>query len=285
MICRLEELVELAQKNPPTRVAIAAAAHNLVLESVRRAVDLGLIVPVLVGREADIRTEAGAIGWDLKDIEIVPTETNKMAATVAVELVRQGKVKVLMKGYLHTDEMLHAVLKQDTGLRTDRLLSHVFVMEVPTYHKLLLITDAINIRPGSCKSGHYAERGRPGAQAVRCPGSRCVIGRSTQHFVRVHVPAWQMAEQGRISTTSWAADSDIATAARDKGIVSPVSGDADVVVVPDLDSGNILSKNLEYLASAKMAGIVMGALAPVVLTSRSDPPGARVYSLALASLL
>jgi len=149
MIKRLQELIDLAQKNKPTRVAVAAAAHNLVLESVQRAVSLGLIIPILVGKEEDIRAEAERIGWDLQGVEIVATPTNKAAATAAVDLVRQGRASVLMKGYLHTDEMLRAVLAHDTGLRTDRLLSHVFVLEVPTYHKLLLITDAaINITPG-----------------------------------------------------------------------------------------------------------------------------------------
>jgi phosphotransacetylase len=297
MICRLEELVELAQKDPPTRVAIAAAAHNLVLESVRRAVDLGLIIPVLVGREEDIRAEAQAIGWDLKDIEIVPTETNKMAATVAVELVRKGKVKVLMKGYLHTDEMLHAVLKQDTGLRTDRLLSHVFVMEVPTYHKLLLITDAaINIQPDIVQKAAITQNAVDLARKLGVQVPK-VAALSSIETINPNIPSTvhaaclsKMAERGQIKGAivdgPLAFDNAIsAQAAAEKGIVSPVSGDVDVVVVPDLDSGNILSKNLEYLASAKMAGIVMGALAPVVLTSRSDPPRARVYSLALAGLL
>ncbi len=152
MIRKLQELINLARKNPPTRVAVAAAAHELVLESVQRAVDLGLIEPLLVGRADEIRQLAEALGWNLRDDQIVGTPTNHAAAAVAVDLVRQGRAQVLMKGYLHTDEMLKAVLRQDAGLRTDRLLSHVFVLEVPTYHKLLLITDAaINITPDIAK--------------------------------------------------------------------------------------------------------------------------------------
>ena len=130
MITRLHELVEIAQENEPSRVAVAAAAHKLVLQSVQRAVERGLIVPFLVGREDDIREEADAIGWRLTDEMIVPTSTNLAAAEVAVDLVRQGEAEILMKGYLHTDEMLRAILRQDTGLRTDRLLTHVFVLEV-----------------------------------------------------------------------------------------------------------------------------------------------------------
>jgi phosphotransacetylase len=297
MIKRLQELIDLAQKNQPTRVAVAAAAHNLVLESVQRAVSLGLIIPILVGKEEDIRAEAERVGWDLQGVEIVATQTNKAAATAAVDLVRQGKASVLMKGYLHTDEMLRAVLAHDTGLRTDRLLSHVFVLEVPTYHKLLLITDAaINITPGITEKAAITQNAVDLAQKLGVEQVK-VAALSSIETINPNIPSTvhaaclsKMAERGQIRGAivdgPLAFDNAIsATAAREKGIVSPVSGDADVVVAPDLDSGNILSKNLEYLAQARMAGIVMGASAPVVLTSRSDPPRARVYSLALASLL
>jgi phosphotransacetylase len=297
MITRLEELVELASKNPPTRVAVAAAAHKLVLESVQRAVQHGLIIPLLVGRADDIRAEAAAIGWELANEQIVPTATNKAAADAAVDLVRRGEAQVLMKGYLHTDEMLHAVLQHDTGLRTDRLLSHVFVLEVPTYHKLLLITDAaINITPGISEKAAITQNAVDLARKLGVDRPK-VAALSSIETINPNIPSTvhaaclsKMAERGQIKGAivdgPLAFDNAIsAEAARDKGIVSPVSGDVDVVVVPDLDSGNILSKNLEYLAKAKMAGIVIGASAPVVLTSRSDPPRARVYSLALASLL
>jgi phosphate butyryltransferase len=297
MIRRLEELVELAQENPPTRVAVAAAAHKLVLQSVQRAVGLGLIVPLLVGREEEIREQAASIGWELRGEQIVSTATNKAAASAAVELVRQGEAQVVMKGYLHTDEMLHAVLQHETGLRTDRLLSHVFVLEVPTYHKLLLITDAaINISPGIAQKAAITQNAVDLALKLGVERPK-VAALSSVETVNPNIPSTvhaaclsKMSERGQIKGAivdgPLAFDNAIsAEAARDKGIISPVSGDVDIVVVPDLDAGNILSKNLEYLASAKMAGIVVGASAPVVLTSRSDPPRARVYSLALASLL
>jgi phosphate acetyltransferase len=297
MITRLEELVKLAQERPPTRVAVAAAAHNLVLQSVQRAVDLGLIVPLLVGREEDVRAEAAAIGWGLRDEQIVSTATNKAAAAAAVDLVRRGEADVLMKGYLHTDEMLRAVLNHDTGLRTDRLLSHVFVMEVPTYHKLLLITDAaININPDISQKAAITQNAVDLARKLGVQRPK-VAALSSIETINPNIPSTvhaaclsKMAERGQIKGAvvdgPLAFDNAIsADAAREKGIDSPVSGDIDVLVAPDLDAGNILSKNLEYLASAKMAGIVMGATVPVVLTSRSDPPRARVYSLALASIL
>jgi phosphate butyryltransferase len=297
MITRLEELIDLAKQKPPTRVAVAAAAHKLVLESVQRAVSLGIIVPLLVGREEDIRAQAAAIGWELADEQIVSTETNKAAATAAVDLVRRGEAQALMKGYLHTDEMLHAVLQQATGLRTDRLLSHVFVLEVPTYHKLLLITDAaINIAPDISQKAAITQNAVDLARRIGVERPK-VAALSSVETVNPNIPSTvhaaclsKMAERdqikGAIVDGPLAFDNAIsAEAAREKGMSSPVAGDVDVVVVPDLDSGNILSKNLEYLAKAKMAGIVIGASAPVVLTSRSDPPRARVYSLALASLL
>ena len=297
MITRLQELVEIAQEGPPTRVAVAAAAHKLVLQSVQRAKDRGLIIPLLVGIEADIRKEAEAIGWELKDEQIVPTNTNLAAADAAVDLVRQGEAQVLMKGYLHTDEMLRAILRKGTGLRTDRLLSHVFVLEVPTYHKLLLITDAaINIHPDIPEKAAITQNAvdlarRLGVEVPKVAALSSIETinpkiPSTVHAACLHKMSERGQIKGAIVDGPLAFDNAIsAEAAADKGIKSPVSGDVDVVVVPDLDAGNILSKNLEYLASAKMAGIVMGASAPVVLTSRSDPPRARVYSLALASLL
>lgn len=297
MIQRLEQLVDLAQEREPTRVAVAAAAHKLVLQSVQRAVNLGLIVPLLVGREDEIREQAAAIGWELDTEVIVSTETNRASAAAAVELVRQSEADVLMKGYLHTDEMLREILRQGTGLRTDRLLSHVFVLEVPTYHKLLLITDAaININPDIAQKAAIAQNAVDLARRLGVEQPK-VAALSSVETVNPSIPSTvhaaclsKMAERGQIKGAvvdgPLAFDNAISSeAAQDKGIVSPVSGDVDVVVVPDLDAGNILSKNLEYLASAKMAGIVMGATAPVVLTSRSDPPRARVYSLALATLL
>jgi phosphotransacetylase len=227
----------------------------------------------------------------------VSTETNRAAAQAAVDLVRAGRADVLMKGYLHTDEMLHAVLRQETGLRTDRLLSHVFILEVPTYHKLLLITDAaINIRPDIAQKAAITQNAVDLARKLGVEQPK-VAGLSSVETINPNIPSTvhaaclsKMAERGQIKGAlvdgPLAFDNAIsAEAARDKGINSPVAGDIDVVVVPDLDAGNILSKNLEYLASAKMAGIVVGASAPVVLTSRSDPPRARVYSLALSSLL
>jgi phosphotransacetylase len=189
------------------------------------------------------------------------------------------------------------VLAHDTGLRTDRLLSHVFVLEVPTYHKLLLITDAaINISPQITEKAAIAQNAVDLARSLGVEQPKVAVLSSVE-TINPNIPSTvhaaclsKMAERGQIKGAivdgPLAFDNAIsAEAAQSKGIKSPVSGDVDVVVVPDLDAGNILSKNLEYLAKAKMAGVVIGASAPVVLTSRSDPPGARVYSLAIGVLL
>lgn len=297
MIRTLEELVSMAQKHPPVRVAVAAAAHSLVLQSIRQAMEIGIVDPLLVGREVDIRREAEAIGWDLGGALLVPADTGSATAAAAVELVKRGRAEVLMKGYLHTDEMLRAVLSQQAGLRTDRLLSHVFVLEVPTYHKLLMISDAaININPQIAEKAAIAQNAIDLARRLGVEIPK-VAALSSVETVNPSIPSTvhaaclsKMAQRGQIKGAivdgPLAFDNAIsAEAASEKGIDSPVSGDVDVVVVPDLDAGNILSKNLEYLAHAKVAGIVMGASAPVVLTSRSDPPRARVFSLALAGLL
>jgi phosphotransacetylase len=193
--------------------------------------------------------------------------------------------------------MLHAVLSKETGLRTDRLLSHVFVLEVPTYHKLLLISDAaININPDITQKASITQNAVDLAKRLGVERPK-VAALSSVETINPNIPSTvhaaclsKMAERGQIKGAivdgPLAFDNAIsAEAAEDKGIDSPVSGDIDVLVVPDLDAGNILFKNLEYLASAKVAGVVMGASAPVVLTSRSDPPKARVFSLALAGLL
>ena len=249
MITRLHELVDLARENPPARVAVAAAAHKLVLQSVQRAVERGLIIPLLVGIEKDIRAEAEAIGWQLEDELIIPTSTNAAAADAAVDLVRQGEAQILMKGYLHTDEMLHAILRQDTGLRTDRLLSHVFVLEVPTYHKLLLITDAaINIHPDIPQKAAITQNAVDLARklGVEVPKVAALSSietinpkiPSTVHAACLHKMAERGQIKGAIVDGPLAFDNAIsAEAARDKGIDSPVSGDVDVVVAPDLDAG------------------------------------------------
>lgn len=297
MITKLDEIVEQARRYGPKRVAVAAAANALVLRSIKQAEELGLITPLLVGHRDEILAEAEAVGYQVSDDKIVHVAMKNETAPKAVELVRTGKADILMKGYLHTHVLLHAVLDSNTGLRTDRLLSHVFLMQVPTYHKLLAVTDAaINIAPDLLQKAAIVQNA---VDLMRSLGIDLpkVAALSSVETINPRIPSTidaaclhKMAERGQINHAivdgPFAFDNAISRqAALEKGIDSPVSGDADILLAPDLDAGNILSKNLEYLASAQMAGIVMGARVPIVLTSRSDPPGARTYSLALAVLL
>lgn len=297
MITKLDEIVERARRYGPKRVAVAAAANALVLRSIKQAEELGLITPLLVGHRDEILAEAEAVGYQVSDDKIVHVAMKNETAPKAVELVRTGKADILMKGYLHTHVLLHAVLDSNAGLRTDRLLSHVFLMQVPTYHKLLAVTDAaINIAPDLLQKAAIVQNA---VDLMRSLGIDLpkVAALSSVETINPRIPSTidaaclhKMAERGQINHAivdgPFAFDNAISRqAALEKGIDSPVSGDADILLAPDLDAGNILSKNLEYLASAQMAGIVMGARVPIVLTSRSDPPGARTYSLALAVLL
>jgi phosphate butyryltransferase len=297
MFTQLEQLIEEARGRGRKRVAVAAAANGLVLQAVKQAQDLGLIEPWLVGRADDIRQAAASAGVVFDEALIVDTETTVESAARSVELVRQGEADTVMKGHLHTDDFLHAVLRAEIGLRTDRLLSHCFVLQIPSYHKLLVITDAaINIAPDMVQKAAIVQNAIDLLRQLDVELPK-VAALSAVETINPKIPSTvdaaclhKMAERGQIKyglvDGPMAFDNAIsARAAREKGIRSEVAGDVDVVLAPDLDAGNILYKNLEYLANARVAGIVMGARAPIVLTSRADPPEARIHSLALANLI
>ena len=297
MITTLDQLIEEAQRLGPRRVAVAAAAHPLVLKAIQHTEQLGFVRPLLVGRRDEILHEAEAIGYEISDDQIIGTTTNNESAPAAVDLVRSGKADILMKGYLHTHTILYAVLDASKGLRTDRQLSHIFLMQVPTYHKLLAITDAaINIAPDLMQKAAIVQNAIDLMHHLGVVTPKVAVLSSVE-TVNPRIPSTidaaclhKMNERNQITNSiidgPFAFDNAISRqAALDKGFDSPVSGDADILLAPDLDAGNILSKNLEYLASAQMAGIVMGAQVPIVLTSRSDPPGARTDALALAVVL
>jgi phosphate butyryltransferase len=269
----------------------------LVLRSIKLAQDKGLIKTILVGPGREIEARAAEAELNLGDIEIVSTETIHDSAETAVDLVREGRADILMKGHLHTNDFLSAVLRRDVGLRTKRLLSHVFIMQIPMYHKLLLITDAaINIAPDLMEKAQILQNAIDMLVSIGVeePKAACLSAIET---INPKIPSTvdaaclhKMAERGQIKNGlvdgPMAFDNAIsAEAAREKGMHSEVAGDVDIVLAPDLDAGNILYKNLVYLANAQIAGIVMGAQAPVVLTSRADTAQARVHSLALATLV
>lgn len=294
----LDELVARARKKPPVRVAVVAADQGLVLETVAEATSMGLIQATLIGQTRAILDRAVEVGVSISTEDIVCADSPRAAALHGVELVKSGKVDAIMKGRIHTDTLMKALLNSKTGLRRpDRRVSHVFIVDVPAYPKLLAVTDAaINIAPDLLAKAQILQN------AIEL---MCVMGIETPKVavlsaVETINPAivstldaaglTLMNRRGQISGAivdgPLAFDNAISSrAAREKGIVSEVAGDADILLVPDLVSGNILAKNLEYLSAATAAGIVMGLSAPVVLSSRADPPAARLAALAVAILL
>jgi phosphotransacetylase/acyl dehydratase len=277
-----------------------AIVHPCDRDSLRGAIEaaaLSLIVPVLVGPEAKIRAVAEAEHIDLEPYRIVATEHSHAAADKAVAMARGGEVESLMKGSLHTDELMAAVVATGTGLRTDKRISHVFVMDVPAYPRILLVTDAaVNITPDlDCKAG-ICQNAIALAHVLGIAEPKVAI-LSAVETVTPKIPSTidaaalcKMADRGQISggliDGPLAFDNAISEeAAGIKGIVSPVAGRADILLVPDLESGNILAKQLQYLAGAESAGIVLGARVPIALASRADSVRSRLASAALLKLV
>ncbi|WP_249221247.1 phosphate acetyltransferase [Cupriavidus sp. KK10] len=267
------------------------------LSGALEAAKLGLIVPILVGPAARIRQVAAEHGLALGDTRIIDTAHSHASAERAVEAVRAGEAELLMKGSLHTDELLHAVTASASGLRTGRRLSHVFAMSVPRYHKPLFITDAaVNIFP---TLNEKADICRNAIDLVRMLGIEQpkVAILSAVETVTDKIPSTidaaalcTMARRGQI--TGGMLDGPLAfdnaisrEAAITKGIDSDVAGDPDILLVPDLEAGNMLAKQLTFLAGAEAAGIVLGARVPIILTSRADSVRARIGSCAIAVLL
>jgi phosphate acetyltransferase len=261
------------------------------------AAKIGLIVPVLVGPSARIRATAKSEGVDLSAYRLVSTEHSHAAAAAAVAMARNGEVEALMKGSLHTDELMSAVVPTEAGLRTARHISHVYILDVPTYPRLLMITDAaINIAPDLADKADICRNAIDLAHVLGLPEPKIAI-LSAVETVNPRIASTvdaaalcKMAERGQIVggiiDGPLAFDNAIsADAARIKQIESPVAGRADILLVPDLESGNMLAKQLQYLAGAGSAGIVLGARVPIVLTSRADPVRDRLASTAVLKLL
>jgi len=290
-------LVAKAQKHPPVKVAVAHPCDQASLEGAIAAAKLKLIDPILVGPEQRIRAVAAEHGLDISRFEIVDAEFSEDSAAKAVELVREGRAEALMKGSLHTDELMGAVVKRDTGLRTARRISHCFIMDVPGRDQPLVITDAaINIAPDLKTKVDIIQNAIELVRALGLKEVRVAI-LSAMESVNPDVPSTleaaalcKMADRGQITGAlldgPLALDNAISPeAAAIKKIVSPVAGRANVLVVPDLEAGNMLAKSLSFLADADAAGIVLGAKVPIILTSRADDEIARLASCAVAQLM
>ena len=297
---RHDVFAKLLARCAPLEPVSCAVVHPCDADSLMGALEAakrGLIVPVLVGPPARIRAVAEAQGADLAGLRIVATEHSHASAEAAVALARAGEVETLMKGSLHTDELALAVIASGTGLRTARRVSHVFVMDVPAYDRMLLVTDAaINIEPTLADKADIARNAIELAHALGIERPRVAI-LSAVETVSPGLPSTldaaalcKMADRGQINGAildgPLAFDNAVSEhAARAKGIHSPVAGRADVLLVPDLESGNMLAKQLQYFAGADSAGIVVGARVPVALNSRADNVRMRIGSAAIAKLL
>ncbi|HEY0956903.1 MAG TPA: bifunctional enoyl-CoA hydratase/phosphate acetyltransferase [Roseateles sp.] len=293
----LRRLLQHVQPIGPIRVAVVHPCDVLSLAGALDARAAGLIVPLLVGPRARLEAVALEAGLNLAGVEIEDVPHSHAAAERAAELAGQGEVQALMKGSLHTDELVSAVLAPAAGLRTKRRLSHCFLMQTPAYPRPFIITDAaINIAPTLEHKADIVRNAVTLAHAIGVAEPRVAILAAVE-TVNPAMPATldaaalcKMAERGQIAGAvldgPLAFDNAVsAAAARVKGITSPVAGQADVLVVPDLESGNMLAKQLEYMGDAATAGIVLGAKLPIVLTSRADSRETRIASCAIAVLL
>jgi phosphate acetyltransferase len=294
---KYDRLIAVAQSLPRLKVAVVHPCDAASLGAVFDAIELGLIAPILVGPQAKIAAAAEALGKDLSECRIVDAPHSHAAAEKAVDLVRAGEAEALMKGSLHTDELMAAVVRREGGLRTARRISHCFVLDVPSHETPLIITDAaVNIAPTLEDKVHIVQNAIDLARALRVDPVHVAI-LSAMETVNPKVPSTieaaalcKMADRGQI--TGGILDGPLALdnaidlgAAKIKNIQSPVAGQANVLVVPDLEAGNMLAKSLTFLADADAAGIVLGARVPVILTSRADSTMTRLASCAVASLV
>jgi len=294
---KYQRLIDVCETLPPTPTAVAHPCDESSLRGAVDAAKLGLIAPILVGPRARIEAIAKEHGIDIAGLPLVDTPHSQASADKAVELVREGKAEALMKGSLHTDELMGAVVRRDTGLRTARRVSHCFVMDVPGHAETLIVTDAaINIAPTMEDKVDIIQNAIDLAHALRFPEVRVAILSATE-TVNPKVPSTveagalcKMADRGQITGAildgPLALDNAISLeSVAIKKIDSPVAGRANVLVVPDLEAGNMLAKSLSFLAGADAAGIVLGAKVPIILTSRADSVMTRLASCAVATLV
>jgi len=293
---KYEQLVARCKSLAPVSTAVVHPCERSALAGAAEAAAAGLITPIYVGPQARISEIARENAISLGSAQIIDASHSHAAAEQAVALVREGRAELLMKGSLHTDELLGAVVARDSGLRTGRRISHVFIMDVPTYHKVLIVTDAaINIAPSLEDKVDICQNAIDLAMSLGLKQPKVAILAAVE-TVNSKMPATldaaalcKMADRGQIKGAlldgPLAFDNAInKEAARTKGIKSEVAGDPDILLAPDLEAGNILAKLLSFLAKADSAGLVVGARVPIILTSRADSVRARIASCAVAML-
>ncbi|WP_027195124.1 phosphate acetyltransferase [Paraburkholderia sprentiae] len=294
---KYQRLIAFSQTLPPLPTAVAHPCDLSSLNGAVEAAGMRLIAPLLVGPRARIEAIAAEHGIDISDFTIVDAPHSHAAAAMAVQLVREGKAEALMKGSLHTDELMAEVIRREGGLRTGRRVSHCFVMDVPAYENALIITDAaINIAPTLEEKVDILQNAIDLGHALKLDEVRVAILSATES-VNPKIPSTveaaalcKMVDRGQISGAlvdgPLALDNAISIEAmRIKRIESRVAGRANVLMVPDLEAGNMLAKSLSFLAGADAAGIVLGARVPIILTSRADSLTTRLASCAVAALV
>lgn len=292
-----EDIVNDVKGKPPKRVAVAAAQDEAVLEAVRAACEQQLAEFTLVGDIDKIKTIAAKLDVNLNEVTLVHEPDERMAAYRAVTLVSGGQADVLMKGLINTADLLRAVLDKDVGLRTGRVLSHTAVFELPDFGRLLMVTDGgMNIAPTLQQKADIIQNSVLLAQVLGINPAKVAVLAAVE-VINPDMPPTleaaaltQMANRGQIRGAivdgPLALDNAICPeAAQHKGITSPVAGVADILVTPDIEAGNILGKSMVYMAKGKIAGLVLGAAKPVIVTSRADSFEAKIMSIALGALL
>ena len=294
---KYERLIAHCKAILPTTTAVAHPCDESSLRGAVEAAEMGILQPILVGPRAKIEAVAAQCQLDISKYELVDAPHSVAAAEMAVQLAREGRAEMLMKGSLHTDELMAAVVRSGTGLRTARRISHAFIMDVPSLDRAIIVTDAaINIFPTLKDKMHIVQNAIDLAHALGMPQPKVAI-LSAMETVNPDVPSTveaaalcKMADRKQI--TGGLLDGPLAldnaidlNAAKIKKIDSPVAGMADILVAPDLEAGNMLAKSLSFMANADAAGIVLGARVPIILTSRADSVMTRLASCAVAALV
>ena len=294
---KYERLIARCKTLTPTPAAVAHPCDENSLRGAVEAAELGIMQPILVGPRSKIEALAAQFQLDISKFELVDAPHSVAAAETAVQLAREGRAELLMKGSLHTDELMAAVVRSGTGLRTARRISHCFIMDVPSLDRVIFVTDAaINIFPSMEDKMHIIQNAIDLAHSLGIEQPKVAI-LSAMETINPKIPSTieagalcKMADRGQI--TGGILDGPLALdnaidldAAKIKKIESPVAGKADILVVPDLEAGNMLAKSLSFMADADAAGIVLGARVPIILTSRADSVLTRLASCAVAALI
>lgn len=297
MISNLSTLIERAKENPPKGVVVAAAEDVAVLGAIKKAVEEGVVYPILVGNKSEIEKIANSIQFDLSNIEIINNDDNDSlhSAEIAIEQIHKGKASILMKGNIATGTLLKAVLNKEKGLRKSKILSHVAFFESPYYHKLLCVTDvAMNISPSLEDKVHILNNAVEACHKIGIDRPKVAVVAAVETVnpkMKATIEAAELTEMNKNGViTGCVVDGPLAIdnavskdAAALKGITGEVAGDCDIILAPYIEAGNMFYKALNFLGGASVAAIIMGATVPIVLTSRADSTQSKFMSIALAA--